>query len=82
MIQNSRKGETMARKFKIGDKVRIVKDVSIAGCDKHGLRLGRIGVVASITMSGNDYPYGVQLRCRSGTDWFNAKELELAKRGK
>jgi uncharacterized Zn ribbon protein len=65
------------RKFQIGDRVQVVKDMCIDG-NNHGIKLGRKGKITNID-TYKQYSYGVQLR--NGDEiYFNAKELELVER--
>lgn len=68
----------MARKFKIGDTVQVVKCVgneAFVSWFKEGHR----GVV--IDYDGSDYPYAVK-RKNGFTSYFKPQELKLIRKGK
>jgi len=68
----------VTRKFKVGDKVKIVKKLNTPSVAPHDVKLGKKGVISAIVV-GCNCPYFVKLR---GGQWsyFNARELELIKR--
>ena len=69
-----------ARKFKIGDKVKVVKSVSINCGNPHGVKIGRKANVIDIEPK-TDYPYELGFRGKQPKyTWFNARELELVER--
>ena len=67
------------RKFKIGDRVKVVKETGIKSNKGHGVKIGREGKVVECDISCN-YLYQVQFRGRIGKKWFITKELELINR--
>lgn len=62
------------RKFQVGDKIKVVKDMAIGG-DHHGIKLGRKGKIKRFDSEYPEYPYAVKFKGVSEVH-FNAKELE------
>ena len=69
----------MARKFQVGDKVKVIKNMCIGG-DYHNRKLGSKGKVVDYQIDSN-YPYEVKFRKTKKESYpydnFNVKELEL-----
>lgn len=71
----------MARKFKIGDTVQVIKDVGNKTGDLLGgdFKIGHRGIVTGYDNT-EDYPYNVK-RKNGKYQLFKVQELKLIKRG-
>jgi hypothetical protein len=84
--QRQNRGIIMARKFKPGDKVQIVKQLGSAEFLK-GFHIGIKGIVTNNYFPGGgfngEYPYEVRRlgKKKDVCDVFQAGELKLVKRG-
>jgi len=68
----------MARKFRNGDKVKVVKECG--PCEfEEGVRIGNVGIVVDYD-AGVLYPYRVKLQKNGEVYVFGVRELELIKR--
>ena len=66
----------MARKFKVGDRVRLVRGWGSLKRSAFWM-LGKCVTVLSIKSNGG-YPYGVSFSPGPAAAWFHSSELELA----
>lgn len=66
----------MARKFKIGDKVR-VKGCKTKDAFSPRFRVKSEGTIVEYDDVNCGYPYGVRNKNSAKIGWFAAKELEL-----
>lgn len=61
-------------KFKIGDEVRVIRNVS---SDLDGVKIGDIGIVVDIETNKNEaFPIGLNIN-KHDDYWFEEEELEL-----
>jgi len=70
----------MARKFKIGDTVQVIKNVG----GKEGLldNSFKTGHRGTVTEYCNNVPYPYEVKRKNGIcQWFKPQELKLIKRG-
>lgn len=70
----------MARKFKIGDKVKVAKKIFNSDPFCKGFRIGSVGVIEGYD-SKWPYPYDVQNKAKQ-VGQFKTKELKLIERKK
>lgn len=68
----------MARKFRNGDKVKVVKECGSYEFEE-GVRIGNVGIVVDY-VGNTQYPYCVKLQKNGEVYVFNVRELELIKR--
>lgn len=66
----------MARKFKIGDKVKVVKVVGTQPLKGYGFKVGSKGKIVNYWGGNIPYPYQIKNLISSCLCDFAAKELE------
>lgn len=70
----------MARKFNIGDKVKVIAESGTCSIPP-GFKIGITGIIRSYDRDNIEYPYQVsRLRHQLLLGYFKACELELIKR--